>query len=183
MSQDLAGLSVESSPDLSRDEHVESVHEQEDRRAKKKTTLPKNDVPAVPHDEEVGLYVLGLQEVVDVTSVSHVMKPYTDSDPGKKWKTAMKAALPAGYEKIAEQQLLGLLILIYASPDLAPTITSVSATSVGTGLMGYLGQQRSCISSPRSCRDHASMLYQLPPGSRSRLNSAWQAYLGHQSDR
>jgi len=141
LSQDLAGLSEETGVDLTKDEDIESVEDQERRMARKKTTVPKNDVSAVPSDGEIGLYVLGLQEVVDVTSVTEAMRPYTDQNPAKKWKHALKAALPSGYELVAEQQLLGMLILIYAAPDVAPSISSISATSVGTGLGGYLGNK------------------------------------------
>lgn len=142
LSQDLAGLAVETQPDGSYNHHdIESVEQQEARVAKKKTTLPKVDVPAVEHDEDIDLYVLGLQEVIDVSSMTEAVKPFTDPNPAKKWKKALKGSLPPGYEKIAEQQLLGLLVLIYASPQLAPTINSVSTSSVGTGLMGYLGNK------------------------------------------
>ncbi|KAK5064611.1 hypothetical protein LTR84_000445 [Exophiala bonariae] len=142
LSQDLAGIAVETQPDGTYNHHeIESVEQQEARVARKKTTLPKVDVPAIEHDEDIDLYVLGLQEVIDVSSMTEAVKPFTDPNPAKKWKKALKSSLPAGYEKIAEQQLLGLLILIYASPELAPTINSVSTASVGTGLMGYLGNK------------------------------------------
>jgi len=145
--QRLAGLSRDQSPGPS-EERNESVDDQEHRRPKtegEKTTstplLPKEDVPAMPQGDEIGLYALGLQEIIDVTSVTEAVKPYTDPNPAKKWKDALEKALPDGYVKVAEQQLLGLLILIYASPALAPTISSASATSIGTGLMGYLGNK------------------------------------------
>lgn len=142
LSQNLSGLSVDDDDDDSDAEHgIESVESQEARMAKKKTTMPKYDVPAEPNGEDIDLYVLGLQEVIDVSSMTEAVKPYTDPNPGKKWKKAVKRSLPRGYVKVAEQQLLGLLILIYASPQLAPSIGSVSTTSVGTGVMGYLGNK------------------------------------------
>ena len=141
LSQDLAGLAKESSADLSQDTGIESVEDQEARLKKKKATIPKNDVPALPHGREIDLYVLGLQEVIDVASVTEAMKPYTDPNPAKKWKTALRQALPSGYEKVAEQQLLGLLILVFASPELIPSISNVSCSHVGTGLLGYLGNK------------------------------------------
>ena len=91
--------------------------------------------------ENVGIYVLGLQEIVDVSSPSEALRPYVDPGPSNRWKQAVLGALPAGYQLVAEQQLVGLLILAYASPTIAPTITSVSCTSVGTGLMGYMGNK------------------------------------------
>lgn len=142
LSENLAGLAVESSStDLTRDTNIESVADQEERRVRKKSTVPRNDVQAVPGGADIDLYVLGLQEVVDISSPTKALTPYTDSDPGKKWKQAMESTLPDGFRKVAEQQLLGLLILVYASPELEPSISSVSATSVGTGLMGYLGNK------------------------------------------
>jgi phosphatidylinositol-bisphosphatase len=142
LSEDLAGLSVESSSvDGPYESRIETVHDQELRQRKKIYTLPKNDIPAVPHGDEVGLYVLGLQEIVDITSATEALRQYTDTQSAKRWVQTMDSAVPPGYVKIAEQQLLGLLLLIYASPEIAPTIGSVSTTSVGTGLLGYMGNK------------------------------------------
>ncbi|EHY56901.1 hypothetical protein ABEF92_000818 [Exophiala dermatitidis] len=147
LNQDLSGVSNEDVGDDdddssdSDDDNIESVEAQEARITKKKTTVPIGDTHAEPHGDQIDLYVLGLQEVVDITSMTEAVKPYTDPNPGKKWKKALKRALPPGYKKVAEQQLLGLLLLIYASADLAPSIGSVSTASVGTGLMGYFGNK------------------------------------------
>ena len=142
LSEDLAGLSVESgSVEGPYESQIETVHDQEQRQRKKIKTFPKNDIPAVPHGDEVGLYVLGLQEIVDITSATEALRQYTDTQSAKKWIQTMDSAMPPGYVKIAEQQLLGLLLLIYASPETAPTIGSVSTTSVGTGLLGYMGNK------------------------------------------
>ena len=142
LSEDLAGLSVESSSvDGPYESQIETVYDQERRQRKKINTLPKNDIAAVPHGDEVGLYVLGLQEIVDITSATEALRQYTDTQSAKKWVQIMDSAMPPGYAKIAEQQLLGLLLLIYASSEIAPTIGSVSTTSVGTGLLGYMGNK------------------------------------------
>ena len=90
---------------------------------------------------EVDLYVLGLQEIVDVSSATEALRPFTDSGPSTRWKDAVQKALPSGYQLVSEIQLLGLLLLIYASPAIAGSITSVSTSSVGTGLMGYMGNK------------------------------------------
>ncbi|KAM3417248.1 hypothetical protein BST61_g5506 [Cercospora zeina] len=119
----------------------EDATEQERRYERKKKTLPAGDESVLPHDKDVGLYVLGLQEVVDVTAVGEALKPYTDPAAANKWKEAMQDAVPKGYQLIAEQQLIGLLLLIYASPEVAPDIKAVSTTSVGTGVFGYMGNK------------------------------------------
>lgn len=119
----------------------EGVEDQEARYARKKPTLPQNDPGLLPGGKDIGLYLLGLQEIVDVNSAAEALRPYTDSSVAQKWKSEMEAQLPRGYKFIAEQQLIGMLLLIYASEDVAADIKSVSTTSVGTGLMGYMGNK------------------------------------------
>ncbi|KAI9823796.1 MAG: hypothetical protein M1826_007617 [Phylliscum demangeonii] len=102
---------------------------------------PRHDEPAKKH--AIGLYVLGLQEIVDVTSAAEALRPFVDPAPSQRWKQALIEALPAGYEVVAEQQLVGLLLLVAASPSLASTVSLVSTTSVGTGVLGYLGNKGS----------------------------------------
>jgi phosphatidylinositol-bisphosphatase len=119
----------------------ESVDEQEARYARKKSTLPHNDPSLLPGGDQVGLYLLGLQEVVDVNSAAEALRPFSDTSVSLKWRTEMEANLPKGYKFIAEQQLIGMLLLIYASEHVASDIKSVSTTSVGTGLMGYMGNK------------------------------------------
>jgi len=149
LSESLNGLAIAGSNDSqnaarhrsSTATSVESSASQEKRRSKKKETLPKNDTAYVPGGDEIGLYVLGLQEVVDVSSATEALRPFTDPHPAKKWKHAVEEALPDGYRLVAEQQLIGLLLVVYASPTLSPQISSVSTTSVGTGVMGYMGNK------------------------------------------
>jgi phosphatidylinositol-bisphosphatase len=133
------------SPEGTKDENpheIESVADQEARRSKKASTVPLGDTGTITGGEDVGLYVLGLQEVVELSSATqYIGRVYTDSTPLTKWKNALVSSLPRGYKLVAEQQLSGLLILIAASPTIAPTISSVSSVSVGTGVMGYLGNK------------------------------------------
>ncbi|TKA66537.1 hypothetical protein B0A49_07482 [Cryomyces minteri] len=119
----------------------EAVSEQEARHTRTQSTLPKDDPGSLPGGEEVGLYVLGLQEVIDINSPTEALRPYTDPSASKKFKKAVQDALPAGYTLVAEQQLIGMLLLIYAAPAVASEVNSVSTTSVGTGVMGYMGNK------------------------------------------
>lgn len=95
------------------------------------------------NDEKVGLYVLGLQEVNLLSAPGQYMTWIyaPDTTAIDRWKAALEAALPEGYQLVAAEQLAGMLLLAYASPELAPTISNVSATSVGTGALGYLGNK------------------------------------------
>ncbi|KAL2670588.1 hypothetical protein Neosp_014376 [[Neocosmospora] mangrovei] len=93
--------------------------------------------------KDIGLYVLGLQEIVDLNTTKEYMNRavYTDTSVMDKWKAALEAALPAGYELVTSEQMTGLLLLVYASPEIAPTISNVSTKQVGTGLLGYFGNK------------------------------------------
>ncbi|EFE44930.1 phosphatase family protein [Trichophyton verrucosum HKI 0517] len=93
------------------------------------------------YGEGPDLYILGLQEIVDVASATEAIKTYVDPGPSAKWNAALQEALPPGYTCIASQQLVGMLLLVYAAPSLEPHISSVSSTSVGTGFLGYTGNK------------------------------------------
>ncbi|MCJ1289875.1 hypothetical protein MMC34_001408 [Xylographa carneopallida] len=149
VSDSLTGLTVRTDDDPSKDANgnplpspaTESVTDQEKRSTKKMSTIPVNDPGSLPGRDHVDLYVLGLQEILDVNSKIEAIRPYTAPHPANKWKRSVSEALPAGYELVTEQQLLGLLLLVYASPTIAPIISSVSTTSVGTGLGGWMGNK------------------------------------------
>ncbi|QIW98972.1 hypothetical protein AMS68_004490 [Peltaster fructicola] len=119
----------------------EPVEEQEARFNKKQSSIPAGDQGTITGDDDIGLYVLALQEVVDVNAVTEALRPFSDPSTSKKWKDALEAALPKGYMLIAEQQLIGLLLLVYAAPEIGKEIRGVSTTSVGTGIGGYMGNK------------------------------------------
>lgn len=93
--------------------------------------------------KDIGLYVLGLQEIVDLNTTKEYMNRavYTDTSVMDKWKAALEAALPPGYELVTAEQMTGLLLLVYASPEIVSTISNVSTKQVGTGLLGYFGNK------------------------------------------
>ena len=92
-------------------------------------------------EDDIDIYVLGLQEIVDINSPTEALRPFVDPGPSQKWKKALKEALPDGYELIAEQQLVGLLILVAVAPSMTSLVSSVCTTSVGTGMLGYMGNK------------------------------------------
>ncbi|KAH6889701.1 Endonuclease/exonuclease/phosphatase [Thelonectria olida] len=93
--------------------------------------------------DKIGLYVLGLQEIVDLNTTKEYVNRavYTDTTAMGKWQAALEAALPPGYELMTSEQMTGLLLLVYASPEVAATISNVSTKQVGTGLLGYFGNK------------------------------------------
>jgi phosphatidylinositol-bisphosphatase len=138
--ESLAGLGV-SDPGEHGKGSRESIAAQEARHSKTEPTIPHREAGEVPGREEVDIYVLGLQEIVDITSAAEALRPYTDPSTANKWKASLEAVLPKGYQLVSEQQLIGLWLVVYASPDILPQIKNVSTTSVGTGLMGYMGNK------------------------------------------
>lgn len=93
--------------------------------------------------DNIDLYVLGLQEVVNLNPVTQYV--YADVNPTDKWRAALEAALPEGYQFVTSEQMSGLLLLIYASPDLASSINNISKRVVGTGVGGWFGNKGATI--------------------------------------
>ncbi|KAK0735307.1 Endonuclease/exonuclease/phosphatase [Apiosordaria backusii] len=93
--------------------------------------------------EKIDLYVLGLQEINELTAPSQYMTWIyaPDTRAADKWKVALESGLPDGYQMIATEQLAGMLLLVCASPEVAPIVSNVSTTSVATGALGYLGNK------------------------------------------
>ena len=103
------------------------------------TREPEERKKRLAGGDDIGLYVLGLQEIVGLNRVQQSFF----SDPGTiaKWQDALEAALPRNYQLVASYQLVGLLLLVYASPEVASNISNESTVSVGTGLLGYMGNK------------------------------------------
>ncbi|KAG9238170.1 Endonuclease/exonuclease/phosphatase [Amylocarpus encephaloides] len=141
----LSGVTISDGLDNGGRDGVESVGAQEARANKKESTVPRGDKGILPSMDEIGLYILGLQEVVDLNRTIPYVDRSTDRGTTTKWRKAMSDALPKDYVQIAEQQLSGMLLLIFASPEVAPTISSVSSASIGTGTMGYLGNKGAVV--------------------------------------
>jgi inositol polyphosphate 5-phosphatase INPP5B/F len=145
LDKDLIGLDKSNRIEDYSQGHVESIEAQESRMARGRSALPLGDHETAVRDK-IGLYVLGLQEFVELTSAKeYLTRVYVDLGPANKWKSVVAAALPDGYRLIAEPQLSGLLLLIYASPEIASTISSVSSASIGTGFLGYLGNKGAVV--------------------------------------
>ncbi|KAJ0116096.1 type ii inositol-trisphosphate 5-phosphatase [Diaporthe amygdali] len=107
-----------------------------------KDTTPRQQSPAsarVLGGDKIDLYILGLQEVVNLNPVTQYV--YSDTNPTDKWRLALEAALPDGYQFVGSEQMSGLLLLMYASPGLAPCIANVSTKAVGTGVGGWFGNK------------------------------------------
>ena len=99
--------------------------------------------PNADGSDAIGLYILGLQEVVDLNRTKEYMNRATSSEvtPTQKWQAALEAALPSGYELLSTELMSGLLLLVYASAEVASIVSNVSSKQIGTGILGYFGNK------------------------------------------
>lgn len=133
---EFAGLDVEDKDGFS------IVGQSFDNASQKDGTLPQpQSQDPSKQQPEADIYVLGLQEIVDISSATGALRTYNDTAAARKWRESMAEALPPGFVFIAEHQLIGLYSVIFASSNVAKNVSSVSTTSVGTGLMGYMGNK------------------------------------------
>ena len=91
--------------------------------------------------DDIDLFVLGLQEVVDLGPSQYLNRVVAEDTTREKWKAALQASLPDGYQLVSCEQMSGLLLLVYASATLAPTVSDVCSCSIGTGMMGWVGNK------------------------------------------
>lgn len=86
--------------------------------------------------DRADFHAVALQEVVDLNHpLSYCCGSASLSKQAAAWEARVSAEL-AGYERVACRQLVGLVLLIYVSPALAP-FTSVDAQAAGTGPLGF----------------------------------------------
>jgi hypothetical protein len=125
--------------------HVDETSTGETGRAK--AGDDDSEAAQIPGGSDIGLYVLGLQEVVDLNLTKEYMTRavYTDNSTTDKWQAAIEAAMPRGYKLVVAEQMFGLLLLIYASPEIAPTISNVSTKQISTGITSWLGNKGAVV--------------------------------------
>ncbi|KAI9357958.1 hypothetical protein DFJ73DRAFT_820023 [Zopfochytrium polystomum] len=86
------------------------------------------------------LLVLGFQEL-DMSTEAYM---FSDKTKENVWSAAIEACLErraTSYLKIASKQLVGMLLLVYASEKSLPLISDITVESVGTGLLGMIGNK------------------------------------------
>ena len=84
----LAGLGV-SDPGYHAKGGRETIVAQEARYDTSMSSVPYHDTGAIPGGEEIDIYVLGLQEIVDITSPAEALRPYTDPSTVKDRKSVV----------------------------------------------------------------------------------------------
>ena len=93
----------------------------------------------VPVDQEPpDLYVLGFQEL-DLTTKAFLN---INSERETEWTEGVAANLHPGakYVLVKSVRLVGMMLLLYTRQELQHHLTNISVDTVGTGIMGKLGE-------------------------------------------
>ena len=93
----------------------------------------KEDVP--------DLYILGLQEM-DLSTEAYLIADTTKED---EWCKAIEASIASvqteKYIKVAAKKLVGMLLVVYIKRSIYTFLHDVSTSSVGTGILGMMGNK------------------------------------------
>ncbi|KAF5365199.1 hypothetical protein D9758_005326 [Tetrapyrgos nigripes] len=93
------------------------------------------------HPSDPDMLILGFQEL-DLSTAALTYS--TSSVREEAWTTAIFAGLGEKgdmYEKLASKQLVGMLIIIIVKKSLKECFSNVMTSSVGVGIMGYMGNK------------------------------------------
>lgn len=79
-------------------------------------------------------YCNSFQEL-DLSAEAYIV---LDGSKEEEWTRAISESLGSGYQKVVSKQLIGLLIVMFASTEHAEYVKEVSTQSAGCGIMGVL---------------------------------------------
>ncbi|KAG0082917.1 hypothetical protein BGZ92_011245, partial [Podila epicladia] len=91
----------------------------------------------VASETKPDIYVLCFQEL-DLSPEAYIV---LDGSKEEEWTRAISESLGSGYQKVVSKQLIGLLIVMFASTEHAQYVKEISTQSAGCGLMGVLGNK------------------------------------------
>lgn len=93
-------------------------------------------LPWLQPANDCDLVVIGFQEVDLSTEAYLVYDPLKEIE----WSSSVNKCLN-GYAKIASKQLIGMLLIVYCKLDLKNFIAEITAESIGSGMLGLLGNK------------------------------------------
>ncbi|KAL1530307.1 hypothetical protein AB1Y20_001217 [Prymnesium parvum] len=108
------------------------------------------------------VYVVGLQEVVDLSAPQNLNAGSGGqlSSNAQAWENVVSGEVNSieksdGYVQLVCRQLMGMLLLVYVRKDLMPCCSMARTISLGTGLLGVMGNKGAVAC---SLRIHSSTL-------------------------
>ncbi|CAN1235244.1 Type IV inositol polyphosphate 5-phosphatase 3 [Linum perenne] len=120
--------------------------------------MPPDDLDIdgwVNTDEPADIYVLGLQEIVPLNAGN--IFGAEDSRPATKWENIIRDTLNSirpidlesllkrkrsAYVRIVSKQMVGVFITVWVRRHLRKHIQNVKVSTVGVGVMGYIGNKK-----------------------------------------
>ncbi|KAJ3205252.1 hypothetical protein HDU67_008937 [Dinochytrium kinnereticum] len=93
--------------------------------------------PWLACEEKPDMYILGFQEL-DLSTEAYILSDRTKED---EWCAAIEKAIGSSYVKVASKQLVGMLIVSYLADHHSGRISEISCESVGTGILGLMGNK------------------------------------------
>lgn len=90
-----------------------------------------------PHSS-VDVYLIGLQEIQVLSGVDAVR---TDPVKGIAWRKKIQACLGSDYEKVAERQLVGIMVFVFIRKNHIPFLSNVQLSYAATGFFNAVGNK------------------------------------------
>lgn len=109
-----------------------------------RTPDPKVDITqwlkpqSLPSNQPVDVYMLGFQEVQALSGVD-VFR--TDIAKGNAWRRTIQKALGSDYEKVAERQLVGIIVFVFVRQNHIPFLSNVQLSYAATGFFNAVGNK------------------------------------------
>lgn len=96
--------------------------------------FPRSRDVRQPYD----VYMLGLQEIQTLTGVDAVR---TDQIRGEAWRNKIESALMSDYDRVAERQLVGIMVFVFVRKNHTPYLSDVQLSYAATGFLNAMGNK------------------------------------------
>jgi phosphatidylinositol-bisphosphatase len=97
-----------------------------------------------PQNVYADIYALGFQEIVDLNAMNVVVDGTKSAEKANHWTIELsellyKSGIP--YTMLLQKHLVGILLVVFVRDNLLPQISDIRGNTVGTGLMGVMGNK------------------------------------------